>query len=403
LEIPYTDAMLTWEAGPHACDGPWAKWWYHQVHASSGWTARPYMAPLSNYNGGSNLNMSALRASLPAYEFLFRQSRSHQERGPLSIYEDVRNKDLLVWIGAPGRGRLVPREMACISPWDSSVQGGDAAWEGLRVYRGKILHLDQHLQRLEHSAKALGFYHGSPGPVHSKEEIIEALVRTVAANGMRDGVHVRLTLTRGEKYTSSMNPKFNVYGTTLIILPEWKPTQGATTYDNTEGISLITASQRRHSPQTLDSKIHHNNLLNNILPKLQANYANAADAIMLDLEGYVSETNATNLFMVSDEGHVVTPLADHCLPGITRAAVINLAEELSIPCIERRISLAEFHAAAEVFTTGTMGELTPVTMIDGRIIGTGKRGPVTERLQQAYQELPEKCGWPLPDFTTGES
>jgi branched-subunit amino acid aminotransferase/4-amino-4-deoxychorismate lyase len=263
------------------------------------------------------------------------------------------------------------------------------------VYNGKILSLDKHLRRLQRSAKALGYEN-----VHTTQEITEAIFQTLAANGMRDGAHMRLTLTRGEKCTSSMNPKFNIYGTTLIILPEWKPTEGATTYDNTKGISLITASTRRNSPSTCDSKIHHNNMINNILPKIQANLANCADAIMLDLDGYVSETNATNIFMVDDEGTLLTPHADHCLPGITRANVLLLARELNLPHEVRRVSLAEFHAAAEVFTTGTMGELTPVTCIDGRIIGTGHRGPVTQRLQEAYKTLPERDGWAtaIPPF-----
>lgn len=196
-----------------------------------------------------------------------------------------------------------------------------------------------------------------------------------------------------------MNPKFNVYGTTLIILPEWKPTEGATTYDNSVGISLISASQRRNSPQVLDSKIHHNNLINNILPKIQANLANCEDALMLDLEGYVSETNATNIFMVED-GILITPPADHCLPGITRASVLILAAELKIPTEVRRASLAEFHSADEVFTTGTMGELTPVIKIDGRVIGAGTRGPITTQLQEAYKSLPNRPGWAteIPPF-----
>ena len=139
-------------------------------------------------------------------------------------------------------------------------------------------------------------------------------------------------------------------------------------------------------------------MINNILPKIQANYAGAADAIMLDVEGYVSETNATNIFMVDDDGTLLTPHADHCLPGITRATVLALAADLDITYLERRVSLAEFHAAAEVFTTGTMGELTPVTTIDGRTIGNGIPGPVTLRLQAAYKELPDKFGYPLPAF-----
>ncbi|GKY98567.1 hypothetical protein MPSEU_000813500 [Mayamaea pseudoterrestris] len=410
LGIDYTPSMMEWKAGPHACDGPWAEWWYADVWKSTGWKLQQQLssnqqadaavavAPTNTRYRTMNPGlMDALRASMPAYQFLKTLTRGYQTRGPpaATTYEDARNEHLLVHVGAPGRGQLVPREMAGVSPWDSAVQGGDAAWEGLRVYRNKILHLDKHLKRLFRSAKALGFEN-----VHTKEQVVDAIFRTVAANNMRDGAHIRLTLTRGEKYTSSMNPLFNVYGTTLIVLAEWKPTEGATTYDNEAGITLISASQRRNSPQTVDSKIHHNNLINNILPKIQANLAGAADAIMLDLEGFVSETNATNLFMVDEDGVLLTPHADYCLPGITRATVINLAKELGIPCVERRISLAEFHAADEVFTTGTMGELTPVTMIDGRVIGNGKRGPITTKLQEVYKTLPERDGYatPLPEF-----
>jgi len=197
-----------------------------------------------------------------------------------------------------------------------------------------------------------------------------------------------------------MNPKFNIYGTTLIVLAEWKPVEGKTTYNNAKGISLITASTRRNSPSTIDSKIHHNNMINNILPKIEANLAGAADALMLDLDGFVAETNATNVFMVDHHDELHTPTADSCLPGITREAVLKLAEELKIKTCVRRISLAEFYAASEVFTTGTMGELTPVTMIDGRVIGKecseGSEsfvGPVTKRLQMAYKKLPERVGW----------
>jgi protein-lysine N-methyltransferase EEF2KMT len=403
LSIPFMESMLTWKSGPHACDGPWAKWWYKNVHKSSGWmTAKEnqYYPESSKYRTLDPSLIPALKASFPAYQFLKQLTNAYKSRGPPpeKIYEDPRNANLLVWIGAPTTGRLIPRDMAGVSPWDSSVQGGDGCWEGLRVYRGKILSLDKHLRRLFRSAKALGFEN-----VHTKEQVIDAIFRTLAANGMRDQAHMRLTLTRGEKCTSSMNPNFNVYGTTLIILPEWKPTEGATTYDNTKGITLISASQRRNSPSTCDSKIHHNNMINNILPKIQANLAKAADAIMLDLDGYVSETNATNIFMVDDEGTLLTPHADHCLPGITRATVIELAKELGIPVEVRRVSLAEFHAAEEVFTTGTMGELTPVTKIDGRVIGTGIRGPITERLQGVYKTLPERPGWAteIPPFAEG--
>jgi branched-chain amino acid aminotransferase group I len=402
LDIHYTDSMLNWPKGKHDCDGPWAQWWYSDVHKSNGWILKQVQNPnhLSNrkYRTLDHTLMNILRSSMPAYNYLLSLTNKYKMRGPQpnQIYEDPRNEHVIVYIGSPGHGRLLPRDMAGVSPFDSSVQGGDATWEGIRIYRGKIFKLERHLKRLFKSAKALGFEN-----VHSKEEVIDAIFRTLAVNGMRDGAHMRLTLTRGEKCTSSMNPKFNVYGTTLIILPEWKPVEGgATTYDNNKGISLISCSTRRNSPSTCDSKIHHNNMINNILPKIQANLANCADALMLDIDGFVSETNATNIFMV-DDGVLLTPHADHCLPGITRETVLMLAKELDIPVEVRRISLAEFHAADEVFTTGTMGELTPVTMIDGRLIGAGGgTGPVTERLQAAYSTLPEREGFStaIPPF-----
>ena len=401
LDIHYTDSMLTWSRGKHDCDGPWAPWWYTDVHKSNGWMTKQTSNGnhfLSNrkYRSLDQSLMHVLKSSMPAYTYLLSLTSKYRTRGPRpsQIYEDPRNANIIVYIGSPGHGRLVPRDMAGISPWDSSVQGGDATWEGIRIYRGKIFKLERHLKRLFKSAKALGFEN-----IHTKDEVIDAIFRTLAVNNMRDGVHMRLTLTRGEKYSSSMNPKFNVYGTTLIILPEWKPIEGATTYDNKKGISLITSSIRRNSPSTCDSKIHHNNMINNILPKIQANLSNCADALMLDIDGFVSETNATNIFMV-DDGVLLTPHADHCLPGITREAIIILAQEMGIVVEVRRISLAEFHAADEVFTTGTMGELTPVTMIDGRVIGSGERGPITTRLQVEYSKLPDRDGFAteIPPF-----
>eukprot|EP00985_Skeletonema_marinoi_P005891 scaffold2557_cov139-Skeletonema_marinoi.AAC.24 len=426
LNIEYDDSMLRWEAGEHECDGPWSKWWYHNVWKSSGWNVGGDNDARQNpYRSVPPALLPTLRLSMPAYTFLQTLTTSHKNRAVATppsgkLYEDPRNEHVLVYVGAPGRtsGNIIPRDLAKISPFDSSVQGGDACWEGVRVYNGRIFHLDHHLNRLFRSAKALGFEN-----VHSRKEITDAIFRVLAANGMRDGAHMRLTLTRGEKCTSSMNPYFNVYGTTLIILPEWKPTEGATTYDNEKGISLITAGAcRRSPPSTLDNKIHHNNMIQNILPKIQANLAGAADSIMLDTEGFVSETNATNLFMVrydnsqfcyehnglesTGEGDcsgavLLTPTADHCLPGITRDTVLILAKELEIKSEVRRVSLSEFYSADEVFTTGTMGELTPVTKIDGRVIGSGKKGVVTEQLQQAYKRSIEtRLDWSteIPPF-----
>jgi branched-chain amino acid aminotransferase group I len=282
---------------------------------------------------------------------------------------DKRNADIKIYVN----GALFHRDEAKISVFDSVVQGGDAVWEGIRVYKGFIYQLDAHLDRLMNSAHIMGFC-GIP----SREEITRAIRETLKANGMDDETHIRLTLTRGEKVTSGMSPGWNIGECGLIVLAEWKKP----VYDR-KGIRLITSSIRRNPPQCLDSKIHHNNLINNILAKMEANIAGVDDALMLDVEGYVSETNATNVFVVSG-GKLHTPFADHCLPGITRAKVMGLALQNDIPCSEKRLSLSEMYTADEVFVTGTMGELTPVLEIDGRMIRGGFN--ITNRLIGLYTE-----------------
>jgi branched-subunit amino acid aminotransferase/4-amino-4-deoxychorismate lyase len=192
-----------------------------------------------------------------------------------------------------------------------------------------------------------------------------------------------------------MNPVFNVFGCNLLVVPEWKPVGDVATYDNKKGVKLISATTRRNPPSCLDSKIHHNNLLNNILAKIQANNAGAEDAIMLDLDGFLSETNATNIFIVK-KGVVSTPEASSCLPGITRAAVMSICYKLDIPCFERRVSLSEAYSADEVFTSGTMGELTPIVVIDGRTVGDGVPGPILATIAAQYATLTKVEGTPLP-------
>lgn len=278
----------------------------------------------------------------------------------------------------------MPRAEARVSVFDSAVQGGDAVWEGLRVYRRRLMDLDLHLNRLFASAHAMAF-----AGIPSRREVRDALFETLRANGMTDGTHVRLTLTRGEKVTSGMSPHWNQSGCTLIVLAEWKPL----VYDQ-DGIRLITSSVRRNSPQCLDSKIHHNNLINNILAKIEANLAGVDDAVMLDLHGYVSETNATNMFLVRD-GSLFTPHADSCLPGITRGTVTGTARANGIEVTEKNLSLTEVYTADEMFTTGTMGGLAPVLEVDGRQIGNGRRGPVTLRLQQLHASRAFETGEPL--------
>lgn len=293
---------------------------------------------------------------------------------------DPANRDLIVSIN----GKLVHRDQAAVSPFDSSVQGGDAVWEGLRLYHGRIFRLSEHLDRLHHSARALAF-----AEIPTREQITEELQRTLAANHMTDGVHIRLTLTRGVKITSGMDPRLNQTGPTLIILAEHKPP----VYSQ-NGIRLITSSVRRFPPDCLDPKIHHCNLLQSILAKLEANSAGADDALMLDVRGFVAETNATHLFVV-ERGIVNTSRLVACPEGITRAAVVELCQGNGIPCTERDISLSEVYRADEIFCSGTMGELAGVTWVDGRAIGSGRPGQVTARLQGLFRDLVAREGTPV--------
>ncbi|MDE0357778.1 MAG: aminotransferase class IV [Gammaproteobacteria bacterium] len=290
---------------------------------------------------------------------------------------DERNRDLIVNIN----GRLVHRDEAGVSPFDSVVQGGDAVWEGLRLYGGRIFKLEEHLARLRASALALAF-----AEIPSNEEIVEEIRRTLAANRMRDNVHVRLTLTRGVKHTSGMDPRLNRSGPTLIVLAEHK----APVYDRS-GLRLVTSALRRFDPDALDPKIHHANLLQSILAKIEANAAGADDALMLDRRGFIAETNATNFFVVTG-GVVMTGRAVACPEGITRATVLELCDVNGIPSRVKDLSLTEAYRADEAFCTGTMGELASVTEIDGRTIGDGKPGPMTARLSDLFRELTGLAG-----------
>jgi branched-chain amino acid aminotransferase len=315
---------------------------------------------------------------------------------------DERNRDLIVNVG----GRLSHRGVAGVSPFDSVVQGGDAVWEGLRLTNGRIFALEEHLARLRRSAHALGF-----ASVPLDEAIIAEIRRTLAANSMVTGAHIRLTLTRGVKATSGMDPRLNVSGPTLIVLAEFKDP----VYDRS-GIRLITSSVRRHAPDSLDPKIHHNNLLTSILAKIEANVAGADDAVMLDNRGFIAETNATHLFMVfpgdvhdpsrpggasqpGSPGRVpvgdvtlATPTTVACPEGITRATVLRLAAATGIPSVEGDYTLPQLYNASEAFVTGTMGGLAPVVSVDGRSIGDGTIGPVTKQLTELYANLTATTG-----------
>jgi branched-chain amino acid aminotransferase len=312
------------------------------------------------------------------------------------------NANLLVNIN----GRLVHRDQAGISPFDSAVQGGDAVWEGLRLYDGRIFKLTEHLDRLASSARALAF-----AQIPSHEAITTEIRRTLEANGMRDNVHIRLTLTRGVKITSGMDPRLNQSGPTLIVLAEHKPPVYASAMAK-GGLTLATSSVRRFPPDCLDPKIHHCNLIQSILAKIEATRAGADDAVMLDTRGFVAETNATHLFMVNRRvvggeptDMVETPTCNACPEGITRATVLELCTRHGIACRERDISLMEFYRADEVFCTGTMGELAWVSTIDGRAVGTRAGttadprptssapgvdlgpGPTTRKISELFRDL----------------
>jgi len=288
-----------------------------------------------------------------------------------------KNRDLLVNIN----GQLMHRDKAGVSPFDSAVQGGDAVWEGLRLYDGRIFKLPEHLARLRRSADALAF---SEIPPDAK--IIDEIRRTLIANEMRDGVHIRLTLTRGVKITSGMDPRLNQAGPTLIVLAEHKPP----VYEKT-GLTLITSSLRRPPPEILDPRIHHANLLNSILAKIEANKAGADDALMLDPRGFVAETNATHVFLVR-HGEVATSRVVACPEGITRATVLEICEAYGIPHTEADLALDDVYRADEMFCTGTMGELASVIKVDGRTIGSGEIGPMTRRLSGLFAERTSREG-----------
>ena len=292
---------------------------------------------------------------------------------------DKRNKNIIVGVN----GRLVARSEAKVSVWDSAVWGGDAVWEGIRIYNGKLFAFNKHLQRLFDSSRATNMEW-----VPDYNDIFKQVCWTLNANEMYDNAHIRLTLTRGEKVMAGPSQYLCQSKPCLIVLAEWKKP----VFDNRGGARLVTVALRRNSPLNLDSKIHHTNMLNNIMAKIQADYCEAEDALMLDNDGYVAETNATNLFIVKNNV-LLTPTPDFCLPGITRSIIIDYIAgnpKNDIKFRERRISLSEVHSADEVFMVGTMGEITPVLEVDNRMIKDGLTGPMTMKIQKLFRKLTNK-------------
>jgi branched-chain amino acid aminotransferase len=295
--------------------------------------------------------------------------------GTHDFVADERNASILINVN----GRLVPREQAVVSVFDAGFLMGDGVWEGLRVSAGHPAFLEQHLDRLQEGAAAIALDIG-----RSREELTSEIYRTLAANEMHgDGVHVRLMVTRGPKSTPYQDPRVSDGPATLVIIAEHKEPLPATVE---RGLSLFTVHVRRARPDTLDPKLNAHSKLNDVLACIQAYTAGADEALMLDPDGFVATCNSTHFFIVRG-GEVWTSTGMYCLAGITRSNVLRLCELQRIPARERSFSLTEVYSADEAFVTGTFAGVVPVHTVDGRRIGTGRRGPMVERLQGLYVEL----------------
>lgn len=293
-------------------------------------------------------------------------------RGTHDALADERNERVLIYVN----GALAPRHQARISVFDSGFLVGDGVWEGLRLHHDRLVFLDDHLDRLWQGARAIGLDIGL-----TRAQITEAIWTTLRANDMHDGVHVRLMVTRGVKKTPSQDPRLTVGGPTIVIIAEHKQANPAAFE---QGVRLFTSTIRRPPPDTLDPKLNCHSKLHEVMALNQALQAGADEALMLDVHGAVATCNATNFFIVV-KGQVWTSTGLHCLNGITRRKVIEACRASGIPVFERDFSLVDVYSADEAFVTGTFGGLTPVTTIDGRLIGGTRPGPMTRRLRELYR------------------
>ena len=295
-------------------------------------------------------------------------------KGTHEYHDDPRNAEILIHVN----GELVPRAEASISVFDSGFVLGDGVWEGLRLHRGKLLFLDDHLERLYAGARALDFDVGL-----DSEALSEALYDTVRANGMHDNVHVRLMVTRGIKSPPYQDPRVTVGAATIVIIAEHKQPDPEVIE---RGVRLATVHVRRGPPDVQDPKINSHSKLNCILACIQATKAGADEALMLDPHGFVATCNSTHFFIVRN-GEVWTSSGNYCLAGITRANVIAICRQHGIPVYERDFSLFDVYSADEAFVTGTFAGVVPVVEVDGRAIGAGSRGAMTARLQEHYRDF----------------
>ncbi len=285
--------------------------------------------------------------------------------------DDARNEDILIYVD----GKLVPKADATVSVYDSGFMLGDGVWEGLRLYDGKWAFMDEHIDRLCEAAKAIDLDIGM-----DRKGVISALLETQKANQMTTNAHARLMVTRGIKVRPFQHPSLSQSGPTFVIIMEHSQPKIP------RPISLATVPHQRGLPMTQDPKLNSHSKLNCILACIAAQKAGADEALMLDVHGFVNTTNACNFFIVKN-GAVWTSTGDYCMNGITRQKVIDLCRANDIPVFERNYSLVDTYSADEAFLTGTFGAQTPVSTIDGRVIGSGELGPVTTRLRGLYKDL----------------
>lgn len=296
--------------------------------------------------------------------------------GGTHTYEaDTRNENIKIYVN----GEIVPRNEAKISVFDSGFLLGDGLWESFRLHNGKLAFAKEHMRRLHENAMAMDI------TLHmTDQEILDAIYETIRANTMETNVHIRLVLSRGLKSTPFQDPRVNVGNPTLVIIPEYKITTG-----EMEPLNLYTVYVRRGQPDVMDPKLHPLSKMNCILACIQATKAGADEGLMLDPQGFVAACNSTSFFIVRD-GQVWTSTGKYCLNGITRQNIIHLCKENNIEVYEKDFSLVDVYCADESFVTGTFGGVKPVAQVDGRIIGTGTKGPITEKLGQWYAELVDR-------------
>ncbi len=294
--------------------------------------------------------------------------------GTHNALPDSRNADIKICIN----GSFYNRNEAKISVFDSGYLVGDGVWEGVRLYKGKLAFIEEHLERLWISAKATGISIGL-----TKKELTDQIHSTLNVNNMQDNVHIRVMITRGIKKTPSQDPRLTISGPNIVIIAEHKI---ASIESKNKGIKLFTSTFRRGAPDYLDPKLNCHSKLHEVQALIQAIEAGADEALMLDVNGFVSTCNATNFFIVKNN-EVWTSTGDYCMNGITRSKVIEACSKNNMICHQKNFSLYDTYSAQESFVTGTFGGLTPVTHIDGKQIGDGKLGQITSNLSGFYEML----------------